>query len=121
MVNGHCGRLALTFSVCVGERQGRLPAMYWLPKLHKRPCKARFVAGSGSCTTTELSKLLTSCLTAVKNHVMGYCEKVCERSGKNLFWSVEGSGGVLGGREGSVGPVCQLVFFPHSVPLCPVI
>ena len=29
--------------------------------------KARFIANSSSCTTTELSKLLTSCLTAVKN------------------------------------------------------
>ena len=28
--------------------------------------KARFIANSSSCTTTELSKLLTSCLRAVK-------------------------------------------------------
>ena len=32
-----------------------------------KPYKARFIANSSSCTTTELSKLLTSCLTAVKN------------------------------------------------------
>ena len=32
-----------------------------------KPHKARFIANSSSCTTTELSKLLTSCLTAVKN------------------------------------------------------
>ena len=35
--------------------------------------KARFIANSSSCTTTELSKLLTSCLTAVKKHVIKYC------------------------------------------------
>ena len=29
--------------------------------------KARFIANSSSCTTIEVSKLLTSCLTAVKN------------------------------------------------------
>ena len=68
---------------------------YWLPKLHKTPYKARFIANSSSCTTTELSKLLTSCLTAVKNHVIRYCEKVYERSGKNLFWSIKNSGEVL--------------------------
>ena len=28
---------------------------------------ASFIANSNSCTTTELSKLFTSCLTAVKN------------------------------------------------------
>ena len=44
---------------------------------------------------TELSKLLTSCLTVVKNHVIRYCEKVYERSGKNLVWSIKNSGEVL--------------------------
>ena len=73
----------------------RLPTMYLLPKLHKRPYKARFIANSSSCTTTELSKLLTSCLTAVKYHVVRYCEKVYERSGKNLFSSIKNSGEVL--------------------------
>ena len=34
-------------------------------------------------------------LTAVKNHVIRYCEKVYERSGKNLFWSIKNSGEVL--------------------------
>ena len=69
--------------------------MYWLPKLNKRPYKARFIANSSSCTTIELSKLLTSCLTAVKNHVIRYCEKVYERSGRILFWSIKNSGEVL--------------------------
>ena len=66
--------------------------MYWL---QKKTYKARFIANSSACTTTELSKLLTSCLTAVKNHVIGYCEKVYERSGKNLFWCIKNSGEVL--------------------------
>ena len=68
---------------------------YRLPKLHKKPYKARFIANSSSCTTTELSKLLTSCLTTIKNHVIKYCEKVYERSGKNLFWSIKNSCEVL--------------------------
>ena len=84
-MNSHCNHLALKFSVCVKERQDRLSTMYWLPKLHKRPYKARFIANSSSCTTTELSKLLTSCLTAVKNHVIRYCEKVYEGQVKICF------------------------------------
>ena len=117
-MNGHCNHLALKFSVCVKERQNRLPTMYWLPKLHKRSCKARFITHSSSCTTTELSELLTSCLTAV----IRYCEKVYERSGKNLFWSIKNSGEVLNKfkSRGSVRPVCQLMIFPHSIPLCPL-
>ena len=48
-----------------------------------------------SCTTTDLSKLLISCLTTIKNHVFKYCEKVYEMSGKNLFWSIKNSCEVL--------------------------
>ena len=39
--------------------------------------------------------MLTSCLTTIKNHVIKYCEKVNERSGKNLFWSIKNSCEVL--------------------------
>ena len=85
--NAHLNDLPVKFSVYVNEGQDKLPTMYWLPKLHKRPYKARFIANSSSCTTTELSKLLTSCLTAIHSHVIGYCETVYETSNKNWFWS----------------------------------
>ena len=95
VVNAHLNDLPVKFSVCVNEGQDKLHTMYWLPKLHKRPYKARFIANSSSCTTTELSKLLTSCLTAIKFHVIRYCETVYEPSNKNWFWSIKNSGEVL--------------------------
>ena len=52
VVNAHLNDLPVKFSVCVNEGQAKLPTMYWLPKLHKRPYKARFIANSSSCTTT---------------------------------------------------------------------
>ena len=73
----------------------KLPSLYWLPKLHKRPYKSRFIANFSSSNTTEMSIILTSCLTAIKNHVINYCETVFERNGKNLFWSVKNSGEIL--------------------------
>ena len=85
----NCCHTATKFAVSVKEDQERLPTIYWLPKLHKSPCKARFIANSSSCTTTELSKLLLSCLTAIKKHLIKYCEKVYERPGKNPFWSIK--------------------------------
>ena len=57
--------------------------------------KTRRIANSSSCTTTELSKFLTSCLTVIKNHVIKYCDKVFERSGRNPFWSIKKSNKVL--------------------------
>ena len=95
VVYSHSNEIPKTFAVDVKERQDRLPTMYWLPKLHKRLYKARFIVNSSSCTTTELSKLLTSCLTAIKANVIKYCETVYERSGKNMFWPIKNSDEVL--------------------------
>ena len=95
VVYSHLNEIPKKFAVDVKERQDRLPTMYWLPKIHKRPYKARFIASSSSCKTTELSKLLTSCLTAIKAKVIKYCETVYERSGKNMFWPIKKSVEVL--------------------------
>ena len=65
--------------VFVDEDHSKLPTLYWLPKLHKRPYKSHFIANSSSCTATELSILLTSCLTEIKNYVIKYCTTVYER------------------------------------------
>ena len=83
--NSHSNGIPYKFAVNVKERQDKIPTIYWLPKLHKRPYKARFIANSSSCTTTELSKLFTSCFTAVKSRVIRYYETVHERSGKICF------------------------------------
>ena len=85
IVDGHGCHTALHFGVKAKENQDKVPTLYWLPKLHKKPYKARFIANSSSCTTTELSKLLTSCLTAVKKHVIKYCEKYMRDPVKTYF------------------------------------
>ena len=73
----------------IDEDYSKLPTLYWLPKLHKRPYKSRFIATSSSFSTTDLSISLTFCLAAVKNHVIKYCGTVFERNGKKLFWPVK--------------------------------
>ena len=45
----HSNDLPYKFAINVKERQDKLPTMYWLPKLLKRPYKARFIANSSSC------------------------------------------------------------------------
>ena len=67
IVDGHGCHTALHFGVKAKENQDKVPTLHWLPKLHKNPYKARPLANCSSCTITELSKLLTSCLTAIKN------------------------------------------------------
>ena len=75
VINNHIFHNATRIAVSVNEDQERLPTFYWLPKLHKKPYKARFIANSSSCTTTELSKLLTSCLTTIKNTLLNIVKK----------------------------------------------
>ena len=72
--------MAAKFGLFADEDQSKLPTLYCLPKLHKRHYKSRFIANSSACTTTEVSILLTSCLSAIKNHVIKYCTTVFERN-----------------------------------------
>ena len=95
VVNKHRCHMAAKFCVFVDEDHSKLPTLYWLPKLHKQPYKSCFIANSSSCTTTGLSILLTSCLTAIKNHVLKYCTTDYEKNCKNLFFSIKNSGQIL--------------------------
>ena len=95
VVNSHSNDLPYKFAVNVKERQDKLLTMYWFPKLLERPYKVRFIANSSSCTTTELSKLLTSCLSAIKSRVIRYYKTVYERSRENVFCSIKKYGEVL--------------------------
>ena len=69
--------------------------MYWLPKLHKKPFKFRFISASSKCTTTKISVLLTTALSKFKELIINYCNKAYEHSGVNYFWSVKNSLEVL--------------------------
>ena len=85
IVDGHGCHTALHFGVKAKENQDKVPRLYWLPKLHKKPYKARFIANSSSCTTTELSQLLTSCLTAVKNMLSNIVKRYMRDPVKTYF------------------------------------
>ena len=85
IVDRHICHMAAKFGVFVDEDHSKIPTIYWLPILHIRPYKSRFIANSSSCTTIELSILLTFCLTAFQNHVIKYCTTIYERNGKNYF------------------------------------
>ena len=62
VVNARLNELPVNVSVCVDEGHDKLPTMYWLPKLLKRPHQARIIAHSSSCSTNELSKLFENFL-----------------------------------------------------------
>ena len=72
IVDNHCCHITTKFAVGISENQEKLPTLYWLPKLHKRPYKSRFIANSSSCTTTEwlLALLLTKSFDYILWHLL---------------------------------------------------
>ena len=77
--------MAAKFGLFVDEDNSKLPTFYWLPKLHKGPYKSRFIANSSACTTTELSILLNSCLTAIKNMSLNIAQQFMKEMVKIYF------------------------------------
>ena len=55
----------------------------WLPKLHKNPYKSHFISNSSHCSTTILSKHITSALKAVRDHAIKYSETAFSNSNVN--------------------------------------
>ena len=68
IIRTHTTILENVFHVTLQQKDKHLPQLYWIPKLHKTPYKARFIAGSSSCTTTKISKLIAECLKLVRSH-----------------------------------------------------
>ena len=48
IVDGRGCHTALQFGVKAKENQDKVPTLYWLPKLHQYPYKARLIADSSS-------------------------------------------------------------------------
>ena len=67
IVDGHGCHTALHFGVEAKENQDKVPTLYWLPKLHKTHIKQDLLLILVIVRRQIFFKLLTPCLTAVKN------------------------------------------------------
>ena len=98
-----------------GKESEDLPYLYWIPKLHKTPYKERYIAGSSTCSTKELSIHLTKILSAVKEGQQKYCETVYSRSGINHMWILKNSKDLLDNlKSRSVSQVSSIKTFDFS-------
>ena len=77
--------MAAKFVVFVDKDHSKLPPIYWLPKLHKRPYKSRFIANSGSCTTTKLSILWLLASLRLKTMSLNIAQQFMKCLVKNYF------------------------------------
>ena len=95
IIDNHRSNLKEQFHMTVPEEMCTLPDIYWLPKLHKNPIKARFIIASQKCTVKQLSKDLTSIFKLAYNQIDRYNQKACTFSGINTFWVIQNSQPVL--------------------------
>ena len=89
------GTALTSLNIPSGKESEDLPYLYWIPKLHKTPYKERYIAGSSTCSTKELSIHLTKIPSAVKEGQQKYCETVYSRSGINHMWILKNSKDLL--------------------------
>jgi hypothetical protein len=80
-----------SLSIPSGKESEDLPYLYWIPKLHKTPYKERYIAGSSTCSTKELSIHLTKILT-YKHDIVGSLV----RRDDNIFVMKRGKTQLLG-------------------------
>ena len=65
--------------------------MYWMPKMHYSPPRARFIVASSSCSTKPLSKTASLIYKKIFNQVQSFHEKSTFYSNYNRFWVIENS------------------------------
>jgi hypothetical protein len=67
----------------------RLPYLYWIPKIHKNPIGSRFIAASGNCTTTTLSKVLSDVLSLILTTLRNKDDDLIRRTGVRRYFVVQ--------------------------------
>ena len=65
VIDNHMSSLP-SFGLSMKNEDCNLPLLYWMPRLHKCPCKQGHIADAAKCSTKPLSKILTSILTVME-------------------------------------------------------
>ena len=71
-----CSTLNNQFNLDVDENNQCLARIFWNPKLHKNPYKARFIAGAKKCATKPLKILVNCCLKLLRKYFRKYCQTI---------------------------------------------
>ena len=91
IIQEHCKFLKEKFDIVVSKVNERIPRIFWNPKLHKNPYKARFIVGARNSSTKQLSVYLNRALAVLKARFSCYCKSIYERTGINCDWSIDNS------------------------------
>lgn len=74
----------------IRQEQYKLPILYWIPKMHKNPPKARFIAASYDVMTTPLARTINQMLKLVKHELKIRDMNHIHETGVKRCWFVDG-------------------------------
>ena len=68
-----------------------LPFMYWMPKMHYQPSRARFIVASAVCSTKPISNLVSIIFKKVFQQVQSFHSKAHFYKHYKRFWVIQNS------------------------------
>ena len=78
----------------------QLPNMYWMPKMHKNPIKARFIIASPKSSIKHLARSITPIFHLFFRQIQTYNDKYSFFTGVNSFWVVQNNKSVIDAMNG---------------------
>ena len=87
--------LCKSFHLEVSDVHRSLPFMYWMPKMHYSPCRARFIVASAVCSTKPLSKIMSTIFSKIFEQISHFHAKCQFYKNYNRFWVVQNSKSLL--------------------------
>ena len=87
--------LCESLNLKVSQKLLSLPFIYWTPKMHYEPSRARFIVASASCSTKPLSSAVSQIFNKILHQIENFHLKSTFYKNYNRFWVIENSRPVL--------------------------
>ena len=79
------------YGLKLDEGQKTLPIMYWTPKMHYTPSRARFIVSSAKCSTKPISRVVSNAFKLIFNQIQNFHEQSKFYKNYNRFWVINNS------------------------------
>ena len=90
IIDGNIIDLKIKFGIdSIPTENHRLPNMYWMPKMHKNPIKARFIIASAKSSIKPLARTITSIFCLLFRQIQTCNDKCRFFTGVSTFWVVQ--------------------------------
>ena len=88
-------QLCNTYHLNASDKDHSLPLMYWMPKMHYAPSRARFIIASKFCSTKPLSTLMSVIFRKIFDQIQNFHLKCKFYKNYNRFWVIQNSSPLL--------------------------